>query len=184
VPAFERVTPSSHTEFLHGRELAVAQEWRLPMAVPPRPEIARPILRVLLGWLAACLSALPLGLIAIAVIAGPPRDVFDLVFLLIFGLALTLAISAPSLVIAIVIERVGARRAGWYVCAGAGVVGAAACAALWFMPTDHVRRSSMETISVEHRLALAMALLAIAAPIGALAGYVYWQIAVRASERL
>jgi hypothetical protein len=62
--------------------------------------------------------------------------------------------------------------------------GAAACAALWFMPTDHVRRSSMETISVEHRLAVAMALLAIAAPIGALAGYLYWQIAVRAQERL
>jgi hypothetical protein len=159
------------------------------MAVPPRPEIARPILRVFLrvflGWLAACLSALPLGLIAIAVIAGPPRDVSDLVFLLLFGLALTLAISAPSLVIAIVVERLGgARRAGWYVCAGAGVAGAAACAALWSMPTDHVRKFSMETISVERRLAMAIALLAIAAPIGALAGYVYWRIAVRARERL
>jgi hypothetical protein len=165
-------------------KLALAQEWRLPMAVPPRPEIARPILRVLPGWLAACLSALPLGLIAIAVIAGPPRDVSDLVFLLQFGLALTLAISAPSLVIAIVVERMGARRAGWYVCAGAGVAGVAACVTLWLMPTDHVRKFSMETISFERRLAMAMTLLAIAAPIGALAGYVYWQIAVRARERL
>ena len=154
------------------------------MAVPPRPEVERPILRVLLGWLAACLTALPLALIAIVVIAGPPRDVSDLVFLLQFGLALTLAISAPSLVIAIVIERMGARRAGWYVCAGAGVAGAAACAAIWFMPTDHVRKFSIETTSVERRLAMAMTLLAIAAPIGALAGYVYWQIAVRAQERL
>jgi hypothetical protein len=153
------------------------------MAVPPRSEIARSILRVLLGWLAACLSALPLGLIAIAVITGPPRDVSDLVFLLLFGVALTLAISAPSLVIAIVVERMGARGAGWYVCVGAGVAGAAACAAPWLMPTDHVRKYSMETISVEHRLAVAMILLAIAAPIGALAGYVYWQIAVRARKR-
>jgi hypothetical protein len=42
----------------------------------------------------------------------------------------------------------------------------------------------METISDEHRIAFAMTLFAIAAPIGALAGYVYWQIAVRARERL
>jgi hypothetical protein len=153
------------------------------MAVPPRPENARPIPRALLGWLAACLSALLLGVIAIAAIAGPPRDYLDLAFLLLFGLMLTLAISAPSLVIAIVVERMGARGASWYVCAGAGVAGAAACAALWFMPAVHVRRSSMETISIEHRLAVAMALLAIAAPIGALAGYVYWQIAVRARKR-
>jgi hypothetical protein len=154
------------------------------MAVPARPEIARPILRVLLGWLAACLSALPLGLIAIAVIAGPPRDVFDLVFLLQFGLALTLAISAPALVIAIVAERMGARQAGWYVFAGAAVVGAAALAAFWVMPTEHVRKFSSETVPVEHRIAFAMTLFAIAAPIGALAGYVYWQIAIRARERL
>jgi hypothetical protein len=154
------------------------------MAVSPRPEIVQRVRRVLLGWLAACLTALPLGLFAIAVIAGPPRDVSDLVFLLLFGLALTLAISAPSLVIAIVVERMGARRAGWYVCVGAGVAAAATCAALWFMPTDHVRKHSMETISDEHRIAFAMTLFAIAAPIGALAGYVYWQIAVRARERL
>jgi hypothetical protein len=154
------------------------------MAVPPRPEIVQPILRVLLGWFAACLSALPLGLIAIAVIAGPPRDVFDLVFLLQFGLALTLAISAPALVIAIVAERMGARQAGWYVFAGAAVVGAAALAAFWVMPTEHVRKFSSETVPVEHRIAFAMTLFAIAAPIGALAGYVYWQIAIRARERL
>jgi hypothetical protein len=154
------------------------------MAVPPRPETARSILRVLLGWLAAYLSALPLGLIAIVAIMGPPRDVSDLVFLLLFGLALTLAISAPSLVIAIVVERMGARRVGWYVCVGAGVAAAATCAALWFMPTEHVRKHSMETIPDEHRIAFAMTLFAIAVPIGALAGYVYWQIAVRARERL
>jgi hypothetical protein len=154
------------------------------MAVPPRPEIARPILRVLLGWLAACLSALPLGLFAIVVIAGPPRDVSDLVFLLQFGLALTLAISAPALVIAIVAERMGARRAGWYVFVGAAVVGAVALAVFWVMPTEHVRKFSSETVPVEHRIAFAMTLFAIAAPIGALAGYVYWKIAVRARERL
>jgi hypothetical protein len=77
------------------------------MAVSPRPEIVQRVRRMLLGWLAACLTTLPLGLIAIAVIAAPPRDVSDLVFLLLFGLALTLAISAPSLVIAIVVERMG-----------------------------------------------------------------------------
>ena len=154
------------------------------MAVPPRPEIVRRIRRVLLGWLAACLTALPLGLVAIAMITGPPSDAADLVFLFKLGLALTLAIGAPALVIAIVAERMGARQAGWYVFAGAAVVGAAALAAFWVMPTEHVRKFSSETVPVEHRIALAMTLFVIAAPIGALAGYVYWQIAVRARERL
>lgn len=154
------------------------------MAVPPRPEIVQRIRRVLLGWLAACLSALPLGLFAIAVIAGPPRDVSDLVFLFIFGLALTLAISAPALVIAIVAERMGGRQAGWYVFAGAAVVAAAALATFWVMPMEDVRKFSSEAVPVEHRIAFAMKLFAIAAPIGALAGYVYWQVAVRARERL
>jgi len=154
------------------------------MAVPPRPEIVQRIRRVLLGWLAACLTALPLGLVAIAVIAGPPRDAADLVFLFTFGPALTLAISAPALVIAIVAERMGGRQAGWYVFAGAAVVGAAALAVFWVTPTEHVRKFSSETVPVEHRIAFAMTLFAIAAPIGALAGYVYWLIAVRARERL
>jgi hypothetical protein len=150
--------------------------------IPRRPEIVQRIRRVLLGWLAACLSALPLGLFAIVVIAGPPRDVSDLVFVLQFGLALTLAISAPALVIAIVAERMGARRAGWYVFAAAAAVGAAALATFWVMPTEDVRKFSSETVPVEHRIAFAMKLFAIAAPIGALAGYVYWRIAVRAPE--
>jgi hypothetical protein len=138
------------------------------------------IRRVLLGWLAACLTALPLGLVAIVMITGLPRDAADLVFLLTFGPALTLAISAPALIIAIVAERMGGRQAGWYVLAGAAVVGAAALAVFWFMPTEHVRKFSSETVPLEHRIAFAMRLFAIAAPIGALAGYVYWWIAVRA----
>jgi hypothetical protein len=117
-------------------------------------------------------------------ITGRPSDAADLVFLFIFGLVLTLAISAPALVIAIVAERMGGRQAGWYVFAGAAVVGAAALATFWFLPTEHARKFSSETVPVEHRIAFAMTLFAIAAPIGALAGYVYWQIAVRAWERL
>jgi hypothetical protein len=154
------------------------------MAVPPRPEIVQRIRRVLLGWLAAYLTALPLGLVAIVMITGRPSDAADLVFLFIFGLVLTLAISAPALVIAIVAERMGGRQAGWYVFAGAAVVGAAALAAFWFLPTEHARKFSSETVPVEHRIAFAMTLFVIAAPIGALAGYVYWQIAGRARERL
>jgi len=79
-----------------------------------------------------------------------------------------------------VAERMGGRQAGWYVFTGAAVVGAAALAAFWVMPTEHVRKFSSETVPLEHRIAFAMTLFAIAAPIGALAGYVYWRIAVRA----
>jgi hypothetical protein len=148
--------------------------------IPRRSLIVQRIRRVLVGWLAACLTALPLGLFAIVMLAGPPSDAADLVFLLLFGLALTLAISSPALVVAIVAERMGGPQAGRYVFAGAAVVGAAALAAFWFMPTEHAHKFSSETIPLEHRIAFAMTLFAIAAPIGALAGYVYWWIAVRA----
>ena len=84
---------------------------------------------------------------------------------------------------AIMAERSGARRPGWYVFAGAGAVGVAAIVAFWFLPAEHVRKFSTETIPIEHRIALMMTFFAIAAPIGALAGYVYWRIAVRARLR-
>ena len=152
------------------------------MTVPLRPEIARRTRKVLLGWLGACLTALPFGLFAIVMIAGPPHDLSDFTFLLALGPALTLAIGTVGLVLAIVAERLGLRRSHWYTVAGIIAVALAASVVFWIMPAEYPRRGSTEAIPLGNRIAFLMTLFAVAAPIGALAGYVYWRIAIRRGE--
>ncbi len=151
-------------------------------SIAPGHELARKARRVLLGWLAACLVAILPGLVAVVAIAGPPRDLSDVIFLLTFAPALALAVSAPGLLLAIITERMGARRPRWYVLAGLGSAGLAAIAAFWLAPTEHIHKFSTDAVPLAQRIEVATMLFALAAPIGALAGYVYWRIAVRARE--
>jgi hypothetical protein len=149
------------------------------MAAPLRPEVARQTRKVLLGWIGACLIALPFGLFAIVMIAGPPHDLSDFAFLLTFGAILTLAIGAAGLVLAIVAERLGIRQSHWYTTAGIIAVALGVIVMFWIMPAEHHRKGSTEAVPLGDRLALLMTLFALAAPIGGLAGHVYWRIAIR-----
>ena len=151
------------------------------MAALLRPGIARQIRKVLLGWLGACLTALPFGLFAMVMIAGPPLDPSDFTSLLTFGSTLTLAIGAVGLVLAIVAERLGGRQSHWYTAAGIIAVALATIVLFWIMPAEHVRKYSTEDVPLGKRVALLMTMFAVAAPIGGLAGYVYWRIAIRSS---
>jgi hypothetical protein len=144
--------------------------------------LVRQARKVLLGWLGACLTALPFGLFAIVMIAGRPRDLSDFTFLLTFGPTLTLAIGTVGLVLAIVAEHLGMRRPHWYTAAGIIAVALAVSMAFWIMPAEYPRRASTEVVPLGNRITFLMTLFAIAAPIGALAGYVYWRIAIRRGE--
>jgi len=151
------------------------------MAALLRPEIARQTGKVLLGWLGACLTALPFGLFAMVMIAGPPHDPSDFTSLLTFGSTLTLAIGAVGLVLAIVAERLGMRQSHWYIAVGIIAVALATVVLFWIMPAEHVRKYSTEAVPLGKRVALLLTMFAVAAPIGGLAGYVYWRIAIRST---
>ena len=139
--------------------------------------------RVLLGWLVACSVAVLPGLGALVMIAGPPAGSSDLTFLFTFATALALAVGAPGLLVAIVAERMGARRPQWYVLAGLVAVGLAAIAGFWLLPPEHGHKFSIDPVPLGHRITIMMTLFLLGAPIGALAGYAYWWIAVRAHDR-
>jgi hypothetical protein len=152
------------------------------MVVPLRSEIARQTRKVLLGWLGACLTALPFGLLAMVMIAGPPLDPSDFTSLLTVASTLTLAIGAVGLVLAVVAQHLGMRQSHWYTAAGIIAVALATVVMFWIMPAEHVRKYSTEAVPLGKRVALLMTLFAVAAPIGGLAGYVYWRIAIRSTE--
>jgi hypothetical protein len=137
---------------------------------------------VLVGWLAACFTALPLGLVAFAMILRLPRNMSALAinkFVVIASISAVLF----ALGLALVAECLGARRAGLYVCAGAGAVAVGVLEMLSFIPEDPPLRPAIYTVlQGVRRLEAELTFLALAAPIGALAGYVYWRIAVRTRE--
>jgi hypothetical protein len=149
------------------------------MAALLRSEVARQTPKVLRGWIGACLTALPFGLFAMVMFAGPPHDLSDFAFLLTFGAILTLAIGAAGLLFAVVAERLGIRQSHWYTTAGIIAVALGVVVMFWIMPAEHHRKGSIEAVPLGDRFALLMTLFAIAAPIGGLAGHVYWRIAIR-----
>ena len=152
------------------------------MAVPLSPEHVRRIRSVFLGWVGACLTALPLGFLGIVMIVGPPRYLSDFAFLLTFAPILTLAISAPALLLAIIADHLRMRRPLWYAAAGIIAVALAMVVVLGIMPTEHHHRAWTEAIPLRQRITVLMTLFVVAAPVGGLAGYIYWRIAIKDGE--
>lgn len=140
----------------------------------------RRIGRILFGWLCACLTAMGLSFLVVLGVGGMPQTLADLGFILAFVPLATLLVASPALIVAFILDWLGARSPVW------PMLGGAACVAAWsfgaFLMSaaeSMIGRHGQEMFTIVNRAFFAFSLFFAGAPIAVFSGYVHWRVAIR-----